>query len=61
MNRDCLSGDRMNPGILDVVWSSMRRRAGSCVEMHGKHIEHLLEKSHETSPISQQALVTGLC
>jgi hypothetical protein len=33
---------RVKPGILDRVENSVRRRAKSCVEMHGNHIEHLL-------------------
>jgi hypothetical protein len=32
------------------VWTSVRRRAGSCVEMHGNHTEHLLWSSHEHRP-----------
>jgi hypothetical protein len=33
---------RATPGIFDRVVTSVRRRAGSCVEMHEKYIEHLL-------------------
>jgi hypothetical protein len=33
---------RVKPGIFDRVRTSVRRRAESCVEMHGNHREHLL-------------------
>jgi hypothetical protein len=32
----------VKPGIFDRVRTSVRRRAESCVEMHGNHIENLL-------------------
>jgi hypothetical protein len=36
---------RVKPGIFDRVRTSVRRRAESCVEMHGNHTEHLLQRS----------------
>jgi hypothetical protein len=33
---------RVEPGIFNTMRTSVRRRAESCVEMHGNHIEHLL-------------------
>jgi hypothetical protein len=33
---------QVKPGIFDTVRNSVWRRAASCVEMHGNHIEHML-------------------
>jgi hypothetical protein len=33
---------RVKPGIFERVHTSVRRRAESCVDMHGNHIQHLL-------------------
>jgi hypothetical protein len=33
---------RVEPGIFDRARISVRRRAASCVDMHGNHIEHRL-------------------
>jgi hypothetical protein len=38
---------RVKPGIFDKVRTSVRRRAENCVEMHGNHIEHMLQGSQE--------------
>jgi hypothetical protein len=40
-------GIRVKPGVFERLSTSMQRRAESCVEMHGTHIEHLLQRSHE--------------
>jgi hypothetical protein len=33
---------QVKPGIFDKVRTSLQRKAESCVEIHGNHIEHLL-------------------
>jgi hypothetical protein len=47
-NRDCLSEEIwVQPRIFRRVCTSLWQRAENCVEMHGNHIEHLLQTSHE--------------
>jgi hypothetical protein len=41
---------RVKPGIFYRASASVRRRAASCVETHGKHREHLLQRSLEHRP-----------
>jgi hypothetical protein len=52
---------RVKPGIFDRVHTSVRRRAESCVEMHGNHTGHLLWRSHEHRPYLSRHWFLDIC
>jgi hypothetical protein len=52
---------RVKPGIFNRVCTSVRRKAESCVEMHGNHMAHLLLKSHEHRPYLSRHWFLDVC
>jgi hypothetical protein len=48
-------------GIFVRVRTSVRRRAGTSVEMHGNHTEHLLQPSYEHRPYLNRHWFLDIC
>jgi hypothetical protein len=52
---------RVKPGIFDKVRTYVRQTTECCVEIYGKHAEHLLHKSHEHRPYLSRNWFLDIC